>query len=231
MASARVRSSRRGRSSVRMALVAEEDDAIVAEVLGGRSARFEILIRRHGARIFRIGRAILRDDGDAEDAAQQAWLAAYENLAQWDGRARFSSWLTRIVANAAFRRLRARGRTEGLSVAGHGPAERDHAAPPPTPEDEAARFEARVLLERAIDALPEPFRVVVVLRDLEELSSAETADALGVSEQAVRVRLHRARRALRAQLEQVSARAVGDVLALPCDGRDPGLRSLAAATS
>lgn len=182
-----------------LAALPDDDQAVVASVLAGSVERFEILMRRYNQRAFRTSRAILRDDAEAEDAAQQAWLSAYQHLAQWDGRARFSTWLTRIVVHAALRRLRGRERGATLSLV------EDHASETsplrPSPEDEAARTQARALLERAIDALPESARVVVVLRDLEELSGAETADALGLTEEAVRVRLHRARRALRATIE------------------------------
>jgi RNA polymerase sigma-70 factor (ECF subfamily) len=194
-----------------LAALPETDDVVVAEVLGGEDARFEILMRRHNQRVFRTARAILRDDAEAEDAAQQAWLAVYENLAQWDGRARFSTWLIRIVVNTALRRLRGRGRSEGLTLIEGGARDSADSVSPPSPEEEAARVEARVLLERAIDALPETFRVVVVLRDLEELSGAETADVLGLTEEAVRVRLHRARRALRSEIEDRIASNSGDL--------------------
>ena len=91
-----------------LAALPEDDAAVVASVLAGQLERFEILMRRHNQRVFRTARAILRDDAEAEDAAQQAWLSAYQSLAQWDGRARFSTWLTRIVVHASLRRLRGR---------------------------------------------------------------------------------------------------------------------------
>jgi RNA polymerase sigma-70 factor (ECF subfamily) len=203
-----------------MAAQAEDDTEVIASVLRGDVARFEILMRRHNQRVFRTARAILRDDAEAEDAAQQAWLSAYQHLAQWDGRARFSTWLTRIVVHTAIRRRNSAGAGAALRLVTSDGKETETVSLRPSPEDEAARVQARALLERAIDALPESSRVVVVLRDLEELSSAETADALGLTEEAVRVRLHRARRVLREMIEDTLAANAGDLfpfLGARCD--------------
>lgn len=172
------------------------DEVVIAHVLAGDVTRFETLMRRHNQRVFRTARVILRSDADAEDAAQQAWLSAYTHLAQWGGRARFSTWLTRIVAREALHRLRGHGR-DHLELVDDRPSPAAS-----SPEDETTRAEVRAILERAIDALPEGFRAVLVLRDLEELSSAEVGEVLGLTEEAVRVRLHRARRALRAGIEE-----------------------------
>lgn len=201
-----------------LAAVPDTDETVVRSVLGGSTDRFEILMRRYNQRVFRTARAILRDDAEAEDAAQQAWLSAYQCLAQWDGRARFSTWLTRIVVHASLRRLRGRHQGPLLSLVDDG--DTDASSTRPSPEDETARVQARALLERAIDALPESARVVVVLRDLEELSGAETADALGLTEEAVRVRLHRARRALRASIEAALESNVGDLFPFLGDSCD-----------
>ncbi len=203
-----------------MAAQPEDDSVVIAAVLRGDVARFEILMRRHNQRVFRTARAILRDDAEAEDAAQQAWLSAYQHLAQWDGRARFSTWLTRIVVHTAIRRRHSASAGMGLHLVTSDGREAETMSLRPSPEDEAARVQARALLERAIDALPESSRVVVVLRDLEELSSAETADALGLTEEAVRVRLHRARRVLRGTIEDTLAANAGDLfpfLGARCD--------------
>jgi RNA polymerase sigma-70 factor (ECF subfamily) len=169
---------------------------MVHAVLGGDVAAFEGLMRRYNQRVFRAARAVLGDDAEAEDAAQQAWLSIYEHLPQWDARAAFSTWALRIVVHAAIRRSGARGRPLPLQLvedAAPGPAA-------PSPEDEVQRRQLRALLERAVDDLPQSLRVVLVLRDIEDLSGPETAVALGLTEEAVRVRLHRARRALRETL-------------------------------
>lgn len=203
-----------------MAAQPEDDAAIIGQVLRGDVARFEVLMRRHNQRVFRTARAILRDDAEAEDASQQAWLSAYQHLAQWDRRARFSTWLTRIVVHAAIRRRHSAAAGMALRLVASDGKETETISLRPSPEDEAARVQARALLERAIDALPESSRVVVVLRDLEELSSAETADALGLTEEAVRVRLHRARKVLRETIEETLAANAGDLfpfLGARCD--------------
>ena len=188
-----------------LAAVPETDEQVVDEVIAGAAPRFECLMRRHNQRVFRTARAILKDDAEAEDASQQAWLSAYQHLAQWDRRARFSTWLTRIVVHEALRRLKKAGRGDLELVEG-----RD-ASRLPSPEDETTRVEMRALLERAIDGLPDGFRVVLVLRDLEELSTAEVGEALGLTEEAVRVRLHRARRAMRGALEEAIEEHAGEL--------------------
>ncbi len=178
------------------ALDPASDEAVVREVCAGEVARFEILMRRHNQRLFRTARAILRDDAEAEDVVQQAYLAAYAKLDQFRGDARFSTWLTRIAVHEALRRMRKHGRLSDLDVV---TAADDAAmnAPARSPEDDASGGELRALLEEAIDALPESYRVVFVMRDVEELDTRETAECLSLSEEAVRVRLHRARKALR----------------------------------
>lgn len=178
------------------ALDPASDEAVVRDVRAGDAARFEILMRRHNQRLFRTARAILRDDAEAEDVVQQAYLSAFAKLDQFRGDARFSTWLTRIAVHEALRRMRKQGRLSDLDVI---EAADDSAAalPAPSPEDDASGGELRALLEEAIDSLPESYRVVFVMRDVEELDTRETADCLDLSEEAVRVRLHRARKALR----------------------------------
>lgn len=171
------------------------DEVVVEDVRRGDAARFEILMRRHNQRLFRTARAILRDDAEAEDAVQQAYVAAFAKLDQFRGDARFSTWLTRIVVHESLRRLRRHGRLTDLALVEEGP---ELATPlGQTPEEHAAGGELREMLENAIDALPESYRVVFVMRDVEEMSTTETAHCLELTEEAVRVRLHRARRALR----------------------------------
>lgn len=174
------------------------DAELTQRVIEGDLSAFETLMRRHNQRLFRAARAVLRDDTEAQDAVQQAWLAVFRHLAQWDGRAAFSTWAVRIAVNEASRRLRARKKDPELWLA----SDDQQAVREPSPEDDMQRVQLRALLERAIDALPESMRVVLVLRDLSDLSGAEAAEALGLSEEAVRVRLHRARRLLRSTLEE-----------------------------
>jgi RNA polymerase sigma-70 factor (ECF subfamily) len=171
------------------------DDAVVARIRAGETALFELLMRRYNRRLYRTARAILRDDHEAEDAIQEAYVQAYVHLDQFEGRAQLSSWLTRIAVHEALRRLRRRGRIEEV-----GEEMPDAAATTRGPEQEAARAELRRALESAVDELPEAFRTTFVLRDIEELSTAETADSLGIPEQTVKTRLHRARALLRQSL-------------------------------
>lgn len=173
------------------------DEEIVRRILAGETALFELLMRRHNQRIYRVVRAVLRSDEDVEDVMQQAYLNAYVHLAQFAAEARFTTWLTRIAVNEALGRLR-RG---GVFVQGDEEMtmrlvdERT-----PDPEQQTAAAELRAVMEKEIAALPDGFRVVFVMREVEGLSTAETAAVLGVSEDVVKTRLHRARAALRDNL-------------------------------
>ena len=192
------------------ASAAEPDDALIRRICAGETACFEVLMRRHNERIYRTVRAVLGDDADVEDVMHQAYISAYQHLDRFEGRARFSTWMTRIAINEAYARLRKRHRTEPA------PWEDDHAmadepeAAGPTPEQIAARQEIHALLERAVDTLSIPNRTVFVLRSVEGLSTAETAECLKISEEAVKTRLHRANEALRLWLEAQVGDAVQD---------------------
>ena len=168
------------------------DEEVVDRVRAGDTALYEIIMRRYNQRLYRVARAILRDDGEAEDVMQAAYVRAYEHLGQFAGRAPFSAWLTRIAVHEALLRLRKRGRIDQLDdseiVGGAGP---NMAETSPDPEQITTRAELRQLLEEAILDLPEQYRAVLMLRDVEELSTAETADALSLTEENVKVRLHR----------------------------------------
>ena len=192
------------------------DADLVDAVLRGDLEGFEQLMRRHNQRVFRTARAILKDDDDAQDASQQAWIAAFRHLGTWQRRSAFSTWLVRITVNEASRRRRAPERAHLRVVDALADAE-DRAA---SPEAEVARAHLRGILEDAIDWLPDPMRAVLVLRDVEELSGKETAECLGLSDEAVRVRLHRARRLLRDRLQDVLVERVGEAfpfLGARCD--------------
>ncbi len=162
-------------------------------------------MRRHDSRVYRTVRAILRDEDEAEDAMQAAWVRAYQHLGEFAGAAAFSTWLVRIAVNEALGRLR--GRTRLVSA---DDSEEDGGTMDPRaedPEERAAAHEAVRLVERAVDGLSQPYRVVFMLRDVEQLSTAETAAALGLREEAVKVRLHRARGMLRRALGEAVERA------------------------
>jgi RNA polymerase sigma-70 factor (ECF subfamily) len=173
------------------------DEALVQRVCAGETACFEVLMRRHNERIYRTVRAVLGEDADAEDVMQQAYVSAYQHLAGFEGRARFSTWLTRIAINEAYARIRKRQRTEPAPWEDDQRMGDEPTAEGPTPEQIAARIEIQALLERAVDTLSVPNRTVFVLRAVEGLSTAETADCLKISEEAVKTRLHRANEALR----------------------------------
>lgn len=184
-----------------MALIGEqqvEDEEVVRRVVAGDVTLFEILMRRHNQRVARAVRAILGADDEVEDVMQQAYLNAFEHLDQFGGEARFVTWLTRIAVNEALARRRKRGRffqdgDDEMRIA-------SLESEVPNPEEQAAGSELRQAVEREVEALPDAFRAVVVLRDVEGLSTAETAASLGISEDLVKTRLHRARTMLRDNL-------------------------------
>lgn len=177
------------------------DEQVVALVLEGQTALFEVLMRRHNERIYRAARAILRDERESEDVMQQAYVNAYAHLRQFDRRAQFSTWLTRIAVNEAISRARKRGRYQSLDEDAPGASETSMSThQPPDPERQAFTRELSTLLEAAVDTLPDGHREVFVLRDVEGLSTAEAAESLGVSVDVVKTRLSRARAALRRQL-------------------------------
>jgi RNA polymerase sigma-70 factor, ECF subfamily len=179
----------------------QPDEQIVALVNQGQTSLFEILMRRHNERLYRAARAILRDDREAEDVMQQAYVNAYAHLRQFDGRAAFSTWLTRIAVNEALARARRRGRYESLDDdAGVASEAAMGAQPVPDPEQQAIGRELAGLVEEAIDRLPDGSREVFVLREVQGLNTAETADSLGISEDAVKTRLSRAKATLRRDL-------------------------------
>src|SRR5688500_4967137 len=176
------------------------DEQVVDQVIAGQTALFEVLMRRHNERVYRAARAIVRDEAEAEDVMQQAYVNAYANLRQFNRQAQFSTWLTRIVINESLARVRRKRRYE--------PFEEDRSNveafmeqdSPRDPEREAASGELRVFLESAIDRLPDGAREVFMLRDVEGMSTAEVGAALGISDDAVKTRLARARAALRHDL-------------------------------
>ncbi|HKW57879.1 MAG TPA: RNA polymerase sigma factor [Candidatus Acidoferrum sp.] len=197
------------------------DEEVIDHVRAGESALYEIIMRRYNQRLFRVARAIVRDDSEAEDVMQDAYVRAYENLGQFEGRAPFSAWLTRIAVHEALHRARKRGRLDQWddSELDSSPAVyMDESSP--NPEQVTTRTELRELLEEAILELPAPYRVVMMLRDIEELSTSETADALGLTQENVKVRLHRGHGMVRAWLLSrvgVHAREAFGFMGLRCD--------------
>jgi RNA polymerase sigma-70 factor (ECF subfamily) len=185
------------------------DEQVVTHVLAGQTALFEIVMRRHNERLYRAARAIVRDETETEDVMQQAYVNAYAHLRQFDGRSAFATWLTRIAVNEAISRARRQGRYQPLPDEGTTPFETVfpmHSTE--NPEKEAFSRELRAILEQAVDELADGPREVFMLRQVEGLSTAETAACLGVSEEAVKTRLSRARATLRQNLfDRVGATA------------------------
>jgi RNA polymerase sigma-70 factor (ECF subfamily) len=179
---------------------------LAARAAHGDSAAFEALMRRYNRMLFRTARAILRDDAEAEDALQEAYIQAYRALGSFRGDAELSTWLARIVANEALQRLRKRARrAEIVPLQPAADAELEQVSDTnrdKAPEMSAARAEMRRLLESQIDALPDAYRAVFMLRAVEELSVEETAAVLGLEPATVRTRLFRARSMLREALAQ-----------------------------
>ena len=177
------------------------DEEVIRRVRAGEPELFEILMRRYNQRLYRAARSILKNEAEAEDVMQQAYVNAYTHLDQFADRARFSTWLTRIAVNEALGRLRRRRRVREVDVSSE--TEETGArltSGEPSPEQQALTGELRRLLEEALDALPGTSRSAFVLREVEGLSTAEAAECLGVSEDVVKTRLHRARLLLRKEL-------------------------------
>ena len=187
-------------------LAALDDAALVALALDNDERSVRTLVQRYNQRLFRVARGVVRDEAEAEDIVQETFVRAFTNLQSFRGRAALSTWLTRIALNASFGRLRRQRRFANqaeLSATNEG---RIHhlalVAKPPTPESETARGEIRKVLEQAVDGLPDPFRLVFVLREVEGLSVEETASLLSIKPATVKTRLHRARRLMRGEVQR-----------------------------
>jgi RNA polymerase sigma-70 factor (ECF subfamily) len=194
------------------------DEELVREILSGQTPLFEVLMRRHNERLYRAARAVLRDDAEAEDVMQQAYVNAYTHLEQFDGQAAFATWLTRIAVHEALSRLRKRQRVTFTSA-----DVEQQSMPSPSsfdPERQAMTRELGGLLEAAIEQLPDGSREVFVLRAVQGLSTADTAASLEISEDAVKTRFSRARAMLRRDLAERAGIVAPAVFAFPqprCD--------------
>ena len=197
------------------------DGQVVERILAGETALYEIIMRRYNQRLYRLVIAILRDPDEAEDVLQDAYVRAYQHLSQFEGRAAFSTWLTRIAVHEALARLRNRGRMRPLDTeAGEEDTFVDSVRTSVNPEETTSRAELARLLEHCLMNLPEQYRTVLMLRDVEELSTSETAEALSLTEENVKVRLHRGRSLLRRDLLErmgTSARDAFPFMGQRCD--------------
>ena len=195
------------------------DEEIVKRVVAGERPLFEILMRRHNQRVYRIVRSILREDGESEDVMQDAYVRAYEHLAQFEGRSTFVTWLSRIAMHEAFARAGRLKKQTSLD-AEYSSTDMPFASLQSSPEQQAANAELRTALESAILSLPQKYRSVVILRDVEELTTAEAARTLEISEDALKVRLHRAHALVRRALFRQSGQCARDLFTFPatrCD--------------
>lgn len=185
-----------------------DETALLARLRDGDEAAFEQVVREHAGHLLAVARRFLRNEDDANDAVQEAFLSAVKSLDKFEGGSRLSTWLHRIVVNACLMKLRTDRRRPARSIEDFLPGflEDGHQARPaspwkPTPEPGIQSSELRTLVRGAIDQLPDMHRVVLLLRDIEELDTQQTALYLGISESAVKTRLHRARQALREILD------------------------------
>ena len=187
-----------------------DEAALVDRLRRGDDDAYALLIRKHGGRLLAVTRRILVDEDQARDAVQDTFISAFRTIGSFREGALLSTWLHRIAVNAALIRLRSKKRRRedalddlmpSFDESGH------HAGPvrawPPSPHDEHRRKELRAHVRRAIDSLPDRYRTIVLLRDIEDLDTREVAELLGVTENAVKIRLHRARQALRALLDPI----------------------------
>jgi RNA polymerase sigma-70 factor (ECF subfamily) len=182
-----------------------DEASLVRGALAHETGAFREIMRRHNRRLFRVARSVTRDDSEAEDVVQETYLHAYAALGSFRGEAGLGTWLTRIALNEAMGRIRKRRVTTDLdSLEAMPPAQILFLDGPPSddPERAAARRQLRGVIEAAVDHLPQPFRTVFVLRDMEGLSVEETALSLGLKPDTVKTRLHRARRLLRRTLNE-----------------------------
>ena len=185
------------------------DAALIAGLKAGEPLAFETLLRRHGPRLLRLARRFLPDEEDARDALQDAMVAVYRSIRNFESSSMLSTWLHRILVNTALMKLRAkRRRPEELDIEQYLPRfqEDGHQIEPSVPWESAEqmleRKETQALVQAAIDQLPDTYRIVLLLRDIEEMTTEETAAALGITQNAVKIRLHRARQALRTLLDR-----------------------------
>jgi RNA polymerase sigma-70 factor, ECF subfamily len=210
-------------SNARGADLTALDDVELVQIARQRDgAAFRVIMQRSNRRLYRIARAVLHDDSEAEDVVQEAYVRAFASLADFRGESSLSTWLSRIVLNEALGRLRRRRPTMDVSTIENRQESQSTVVPfplastQPDPERIMAQRQIQLLLERAIDDLPDDFRTVLVARVVEGMSVEETADLFGLRPETVKTRLHRARRMLREALEK----RAGPVLtnAFPFDG-------------
>mgnify|MGYP001793412881 CR=1 FL=1 len=195
----------------------DDEAELLAGLRAGDNAAYEHLVRTYSPRLMAVAKRFLRDEQDAADALQDAFINAFRNLDKFNEQARLSTWLHRIVVNASLTKLRKAGRRSEVSIDGLLPAftaDGHLASANPawgiTPDEIAQDRERKSWVREQIERLPDDYRDIILLRDIEEMDTAETADLLGISTGAVKTRLHRARQALKALLEEALSTHAGN---------------------
>lgn len=199
----------------------QTDEEIVNRIRAGETALYEVIMRRYNQRLYRVARAILHNDLEAEEVMQDSYVRAYTHLDQFAARAPFATWLTRIAVNEALARRRSRIQHPQVdAIEFDGEISMKNISRSPNPEQNASSAQLRDFLEQAVLDLPEQYRTVVMLRDIEELSTSETAQTLDLTEENVKVRLHRGRGMIRNWLFErigVGAKEAFPFMGVRCD--------------
>jgi len=176
------------------------DEDVIKRVLDGETGAYEIIMRRYNQRLYRVAMSILKDEAESEDVTQEAYVRAFEHLSQFAGRSKFSTWLTRIAVNESLARAQRNQRSDSLDDIASVDGELNMPSHGPDPEKIAASGELNRFIRDTLLRLPAQHLTVIMLRDVEEMSTSEAAEVLEISEENLRVRLHRARAAFRDQL-------------------------------
>lgn len=176
------------------------DEDVVKRVLAGETGAYEIIMRRYNQRLYRIALSILKDEAESEDVTQEAYVRSFQHLSQFAGRSKFSTWLTRIAVNESLARARRKQRFDSLDDIASVDGELDMPSGGPDPEKVAASGEMSRFIRDTLLRLPAQHLTVIMLRDVEEMSTSEAAAVLDISEENLKVRLHRARAVFREQL-------------------------------
>src|SRR5215471_4936141 len=178
------------------------DELLVSRARARDGAAFELLMRRHNQRVYRVVRSVLRDSAEIEDVIQQAYVQAFLHIDQFGGDARWSTWVCRIAINEALARLRQRGRFVSIEALSEDAMANVSKVPSDDPERATASREFGQMVEQAIDQLPDIYRSVLIMREVEGMSTNEAATVLDVEPEVIKTRLHRARAALREVIEE-----------------------------
>jgi RNA polymerase sigma-70 factor (ECF subfamily) len=176
------------------------DIKIIREVLAGATDQYAHIVRKYNQRLYRIAMSIINDDAEAEDAMQVAYIKAYENLPKFEGRSGFATWLTRIMINESLLRVKKRKRSLAMHDELVDPEKNDIPSATQTPDMKLINSELKQVLEKAISQLPEKYRTVFIMREIEQMNVAETQECLDISEANVKVRLNRAKAMLQESL-------------------------------